>query len=118
MNPRKLSSLMALEAMVSADAPKMGYAAIERGRLIEADANLCRIFACPSSETLTGCSLDSLAAGGEADRLIRYLSQAADSAAPLRFAFRARRRDGASVDLEVCAVPTNLGAAGVVFAIF
>src|SRR5262245_12991812 len=98
MNPRKLLSLMALDAAVSAGAPRMGYAVIEHGRFIEADANLCRIFACPSGESLTGCSLDSLAAGGEADRLVRYLGQAAESAAPLHFAFQARRRDGASVD--------------------
>ena len=81
----------------------MGYALIEDGRIIEDDTNLCRIFACPPGEGLTGSWLEALAEAEEVDRLARLLRHAESATNPVRFAFRARRCDGSPVELEVCA---------------
>jgi diguanylate cyclase (GGDEF)-like protein len=117
MNPRS-SALPAPRAADPAGLPEMGLATIENGRLVEADASLCRIFACPPGVGLAGCPLDSLATEGEAARLRRHLREAGLGAAPIRFVFQGRRHDGTSVDLEVCVVPTAPGSGGAVFASF
>jgi diguanylate cyclase (GGDEF)-like protein len=111
-------ALQALRAADRAESSQMGYAIIEHSRLIETDANLRRIFACPPGEDLSGRPVEDLALGEEAERLERFLRQAETGKNPILFAFRGRRRDGSAVELEVCAVRAARDGRAAVFLSF